>query len=73
MNDYDRNNLEFISSLNEQEFDTWMETLDDDDVHYAIDLLQQARVELLGMEQDLLEPTLFPEAMAIIKQIKSKL
>ena len=46
MNDWDKNNLQFILSLNEDEFSDWYECLDDDDVAYAMELLQKARTEV---------------------------
>ena len=46
MNDWDKNNLQFILSLNEDEFSDWYECLDDDDVAYAMELLQTARTEV---------------------------
>lgn len=46
MNDYDRNNLQFIMSLDEKQFDEWYTSISDDDVEYALELIQQARLEL---------------------------
>lgn len=46
MNDWDKNNLQFILSLNEDEFSDWYACLDDDDVAYAMELLQTARTEV---------------------------
>jgi len=46
MNDWDKNNLNFILSLNEQEFTDWYECLDDDDIEYAMEILKQARIEI---------------------------
>lgn len=47
MNDWDKNNLNFIRSLNEQQFDEWASTLPEDDVDYAVELIQRARMELM--------------------------
>lgn len=46
MNDWDKNNLQFILSLTPKEFEDWYECLDDDDVAYAMELLQTARTEV---------------------------
>jgi hypothetical protein len=46
MNDWDKNNLDFIMSLSSKEFDAWYECLDDDDIKYAMELLAQARAEV---------------------------
>jgi hypothetical protein len=46
MNDYDRSNLNFIRSLNEEQFDEWYASISLDDVDYALELLKEARLEL---------------------------
>jgi hypothetical protein len=46
MNDWDKNNLQFILSLNEKDFEIWYECLDQDDIEYAMELLKQARTEV---------------------------
>ncbi len=47
MNDHDRNNLNFILSLDESGFDKWTSTLTEDDIDYAIELLKTARTEVM--------------------------
>ena len=42
-------------SLDDQEFDEWMQTISDDDVEYAIELIQSHRLQLAEQEQDLEE------------------
>jgi len=46
MNDWDKNNLQFILSLNEDEFEDWYACLDEDDIQYAMEILKQARTEV---------------------------
>jgi hypothetical protein len=46
MNDYDRNNFEFIMSLSAQQFDEWYASISLDDIEYAIELCQAARLEM---------------------------
>lgn len=46
MNDYDKNNLQFIMNLSADEFGDWYATLSDDDCDYAIELLKTARAEI---------------------------
>jgi hypothetical protein len=46
MNDYDRSNLNFIRSLNEEQFDEWYASISLDDIDYALELLKEARLEL---------------------------
>ena len=48
MNDHDRNNLNFILSLQTREhFDQWAQTLSEDDMDYAIELLKLGRSEVM--------------------------
>ena len=37
MNDWDRNNFNYLMSLTEEEFDEFMESMPDDDVDYALE------------------------------------
>ena len=46
MNNHDKSNLQFILSLTPSEFEDWYECLDDDDIAYAMEILQQARTEV---------------------------
>ena len=55
MNDYDRNNLLFILDLDETEFDEWVNSIPDDDVEYAIELVTIYRQELIQKEAMLLD------------------
>ena len=68
MNDHDRNNLQFILSLDEYGFDKWSASLSEDDVDYAIELLKAARTEVMlqaaALSDDVEDTT---EAMSILK------
>lgn len=46
MNDHDRSNFQFIMSLSLEQFDEWYTNISSDDVDYAIELCQAARLEL---------------------------
>ena len=46
MNKWDSDNLKFIMSLSAKDFDAWYESLDSDDVEYALELIKQARAEV---------------------------
>jgi len=46
MNDWDKNNLQFILALDEEGFENWYATLDPDDMDYALGLLKTARTEV---------------------------
>jgi hypothetical protein len=72
VNPYDLQNLNFIMSLTDDEFDEWMMTIGDDDIAYAIELIQLRRSELESEEikfND--EITDFTEANTVIDYIKS--
>ena len=72
MNDHDRNNLNYIMGLDEYEFECWAMEMADDDIKYAIEIIQAARLELAAQEQALMEAELeestFAEANAVLKQ-----
>lgn len=53
MNDHDLNNIRYIMSLDEHQFDEWMSKVGDDDINYAIEIIQARRIELM-MEEALL-------------------
>jgi len=55
MNPYDQDQLNFIMSLSDQEFDAWAMSLPNDDIKYAIELIQAARLLNIIQEQELLD------------------
>ena len=73
MNDWDKNNLQFILSLNEDEFEDWYACLDEDDVAYAMELLKTARseihVQLASLHDDIFDVT---DAKNVLKQFTLK-
>lgn len=73
MNDYDINNLNYIMSLNEKQFDEWMLTVSHDDINYAIEIIQARRAELIEQEHELLENDLdVTEAATILSKFTLK-
>lgn len=72
MNPHDRNNLLYIMGLDDHEFDCWAMEMADDDIKYAIELIQAARLELLEQEQALMEAELeestFAEARGALQK-----
>ncbi len=73
MNPYDLNNLSYIMSLNNEQFDEWMLTVSDDDINYAIEIIQARRAELIMAEHDLLEDELdVTEAQSILSKFTLK-
>lgn len=73
MNDWDKNNLQFILSLNEDQFEDWYAALDEDDIVYAMELLKTARTEvnmqLVSLHDDIEDVT---DAATILKQFTLK-
>jgi len=73
MNDHDKSNLQFILSLNEDEFEDWYACLDEDDIAYAMEILQMARTEvnmqLVSLNDDVEDVT---DAKNVLKQFTLK-
>lgn len=63
MNDHDRNNFQFIMSLSSEQFDEWYSSIDLDDVEYAIELCQRARLELAMNVDDVKDVTQANQAL----------
>ncbi len=73
MNDHDRSQFDFIMSLSDEEFTEWALSIPDDDVEYAIELIQQARLELSMVEHELLdnlEQSDLAEARAVLQKFR---
>jgi len=72
MNDHDRNNVNFIMTLDDTQFDNWAENMSNDDIKYAIEIIQAARLELAEQENALMEAELeestLDEARAVLKK-----
>jgi len=74
MKKHDRDNLNFLMKCPEVEFDKWMENASDDDVKYALDLIKEAKSQLLLEEIELRECSEsydFTEAKLLIERIKN--
>jgi hypothetical protein len=55
MNEWDRDNLNFIMNISEDGFDEWLDQADDDDVDYALSLIRIAKSELLVEELNIMD------------------
>jgi len=56
MNDWDKNNLEFLLSLKtEKDWLDWFEATDEDDHVYAMELIKRAQSELVVKTMELVE------------------
>ena len=74
MNDWDRNNLNFILTSMDDAFEKWMMEASTDDLAYAMELVARYRRELSEIEDKLTEEiTDFTEARQIINRVKEKL
>ena len=74
MNDWDRNNLNFILTSMDEAFEQWMMEAQPDDLAYALELIARHRRELSDIEAALTEDiTDFTEANLIINRVKEKL
>lgn len=73
MNDHDRSQLNFIMSLSDEAFEEWALSIPNDDIKYAMELIQAARLENSIQEQellDLLEDSDLAEANAVLKKFR---
>lgn len=68
MNKHDNDNLSFILSLSEEQFANWFFELDSDDIEYACELLQEARVAVSLKVMEVQEVVDTAEASAILKK-----
>ena len=55
MNNWDRNNLNFLLSTDPKVLEDWYQQVGDDDIRYALELLQMARAELEVREHELMD------------------
>jgi hypothetical protein len=75
MNDHDRGNLRFLLSADESAMQEWYNQVDQDDIEYALELLQLANAELTVKEMELAEAaeTLdLTQAQAVLSRFTSK-
>ena len=69
MNEWDRDNLDFIMNSTSKEFEEWLLQADDDDINYALELIRTAKAELMVEE---MEASDFIEDTAVAKSILDK-
>ena len=72
MNDWDRDNLEFLLAANKEVLNDWYNQLSADDLLYAFELLAAHRVELQERVEELellgKEEEGFPEAVSVLEK-----
>jgi len=71
MNKHDQDNLNYIMSLDDEQFEAWASEATDDDIKYALEILQAARVERTMQEHelmDILQDSDLTEARAVLQK-----
>jgi len=72
MNEWDRDNLDFIMKANDSEFIEWLNQADDEDVEYALNLIRQAKLELNEQVVELFDDVYdYTEANELIDKVKN--
>lgn len=73
MNLGDRENLHFLLNISPEVFDEWVNTVDCEDIEYALQLVREAKLEFIERQIariDRVDDT--TQAKAIIEAIKNK-
>jgi len=74
MDKWDRDNLNFLLTVDEDTFDEFMAQSSEDDIQYAIELIQTHKAELLTrqleLEDALVEETGLDEARAVLNRFR---
>ena len=72
MNEWDRDNLDFIMNSDHEDFEAWLLQASDDDVEYALELIKKAKLEYMVKELELTdEVPNFNEAKVVIDKIRN--
>lgn len=73
MNDWDKDNLHFLLTVSSEVFEDWLAQADEDDIEYAIELLQQAKSELLLQKMEILDDVDdTTDAKSILQKIRDR-
>ena len=74
MDKWDRDNLNFLLNVDEDTFDEFMAQSSEDDIQYAIELIQTHKAELLTrqleLEDALVEETGLDQARAVLNRFR---
>ena len=73
MNDWDRNNLNFLLTASKETLREWQQAADEDDLWYASELLARACAELAKREQKLADEEIvedFSDAVAVLAKYR---
>lgn len=69
MNDYDKNNLNFLMRSSEDVLDTWYARASEDDIKYALELITRYKEELNEQEMECLQ---YKDANELLKKFTLK-
>lgn len=73
MNSKDRENLHFLLNISQEVFDDWIESVDCEDIEYALELVREAKLEIIERQiAKIDEVSDTTEAKMIIDRIKNK-
>ena len=73
MYDWDKDNLYFLLTTSSEVFEDWLSQADEDDIAYAIELLQQAKTELILEKMELHDDVLdISAAQDVLQRIRNK-
>ena len=73
MNDWDKDNLNFLLTVSSETFEDWLSQADEDDIDYAIELLRAAKSELIVEQMEILDMVQdISTANNFIEQIRTK-
>jgi hypothetical protein len=75
MKQEDLDNLGFLMNLSEEDFDLWLNQASDDDVTYALEIIQYVKRDYLMKELELLDSfeSELSEAKDVINSIKTRI
>jgi hypothetical protein len=76
MNPWDKDNLDFLLYANRQEFEAWMDQATQEEVTYALQLMDLHKTALKVAEMELMESEEnfdYTEALSFINRVKEKL
>lgn len=55
MNKHDKDNLNFLLTASKETLNDWYASVSEDDIHYAFELLQMAKTELMLKELEFMD------------------
>lgn len=73
MNDWDKDNLNFLLTVSSEVFEDWLAQADEDDIEYAMELLREAKSELIVEKMEILDDVEdTTDAKSILQKIRDR-